>query len=92
MTIFNSIEVLSDAFIGRLTASYQSAFGTPGGQDGDYGNTIRAAANMAVETIAQSDAPYRDVEHTIPCTMHRHRDAADRGAAYDRTANTDCIA
>ncbi len=69
MSVFNSIEVLNEAFVDRLSESYRAAFGNLGGREHEYGNIIRAAANMAVETIATSDAPYHDVEHTMLVTM-----------------------
>jgi hypothetical protein len=69
MGFFNSVQVLNDAFVGRLNNCYRSAFGSAVGREDEYGTIIRAAANTAVEVIATSDAPYHDVEHTMLVTL-----------------------
>ena len=69
MAVFNSVEVLSAAFVDRLTASYHSAFGSVTGDDSEYCNIIRAAASTAIEVLTTSDAPYHDVDHTMMVTL-----------------------
>lgn len=69
MALCNNTELLKDAFMERLQGFGEFAFGK--GSDGapEYLNTVRAAANMAVEVIAKSDALYHDVEHTMMVTL-----------------------
>jgi hypothetical protein len=69
MVVFNSVEVLGRAFVERLTASYHNAFGSVAGDDSEYCNIIRAAANTAIEVLNTSDAPYHDVDHTMMVTL-----------------------
>ena len=69
MVVFNSVEVLGRAFVERLTASYHNAFGSVVGDDSEYCNIIRAAANTAIEVLNTSDAPYHDVDHTMMVTL-----------------------
>ena len=69
MAVFNSVQILNEAFRERLTASYRNAFGNVAGDDNEYCNIIRAAANTAVEVISTSDAPYHDVDHTMLVTL-----------------------
>ena len=67
--VFNPIEALNAAFLERISEAYRSAYGNPGGREEAYGNIIRAAANLAIETIHRSDAFYHDCEHTIMVTL-----------------------
>ena len=67
--VFNSIESLNAAFLGRISDAYRAAYGNLGGREHEYGNIIRAAANLAVETIHRSDAFYHDCEHTMMVTL-----------------------
>ena len=67
--VFNPIESLNAAFVHRISEAYRSAYGNLGGREHEYGNIIRAAANLAIETIHRSDAFYHDVEHTMMVTL-----------------------
>ena len=69
MSVFNALDVLNAAFLERISDAYRSAFGNLGGREHEYGNIIRAAANLAIETISRSDALYHDVEHTMMVTL-----------------------
>ncbi|MDJ0515186.1 MAG: metal-dependent phosphohydrolase [Trichodesmium sp. MO_231.B1] len=64
--MFNSTELLIDAFIKRLTNGYRHTYG---GYKSDYADIIAWAAGMALENIANSDALYHNVEHTILVTL-----------------------
>ncbi|NET41994.1 Npun_R2479 family HD domain-containing metalloprotein [Okeania sp. SIO2B3] len=64
--MFNSTELLIDAFIKRLTNGYRHTYG---GYKADYADIIAWAAGMALENIANSDALYHNVEHTILVTL-----------------------
>lgn len=67
--VFNPIESLSSAFVDRISEAYRSAYGNLGGREHEYGNIIRAAAYLAIETIHRSDAFYHDAEHTMMVTL-----------------------
>ena len=64
--MFNPIEVMIDAFVERLRAGYHRTYG---GLKSDYPDIIAWAGNMALENIANSDALYHNVEHTIFVTL-----------------------
>ena len=64
--MFNPIEVMIDAFVARLRTGYQRTYG---GLKPDYPDIIAWAGNMALENIANSDALYHNVEHTIFVTL-----------------------
>jgi hypothetical protein len=65
-SVFNSTELLIDAFVQRLQQAYQRTYGslTP-----EYAGIIGWAGRMALENIANSDALYHNVEHTIMVTL-----------------------
>ena len=67
--VFNPIEALNAAFVNRISEAYRAAYGNLGGREHEYGNIIRAAANLAIETIHRSDAFYHDAEHTMMVTL-----------------------
>jgi hypothetical protein len=69
MMVFNPIEALNAAFLQRISEAYRSAYGNLGGREHEYGNIIRAAANLAIETIHRTDAFYHDCEHTMMVTL-----------------------
>lgn len=69
MALCNNTELLKDAFVERLLDFGESAFGNAADGAADYLNIVRAAASMAVEVIAKSDAFYHDVEHTMMVTL-----------------------
>jgi hypothetical protein len=60
--MFNCTELLIDAFVQQLKAAYHRTYG---GYKPDYADIIVWAGNMALENIANSDALYHNVEHTI---------------------------
>ena len=60
--VFNATEILIDAFVERLREGYRRTYG---GYKPDYEDIIAWAGNMALENIANSDALYHNVEHTI---------------------------
>ena len=60
--MFNCTELLIDAFAQQLKAAYHRTYG---GYKPDYADIIVWAGNMALENIANSDALYHNVEHTI---------------------------
>lgn len=64
--MFNATELLINAFVEKLQAAYQRTYG---GYKPDYADIIAWAGNMALENIANSDALYHNVEHTILVTL-----------------------
>jgi hypothetical protein len=60
--MFNATELLIDTFVGRLREGYRRTYG---GYKPDYEDIIAWAGSMALENIANSDALYHNVEHTI---------------------------
>ncbi|WP_071516064.1 Npun_R2479 family HD domain-containing metalloprotein [Geitlerinema sp. PCC 9228] len=63
---FNSTNLLIEEFTRYLQAGYHSTYG---GLKPDYPDIITWAGRMALENIANSDALYHDVEHTILVTL-----------------------
>ena len=64
--MLNVTEILIDAFIEKLRVGYQRTFGN---LNADYVDIIGWAGGMALENIANSDAMYHNVEHTILVTL-----------------------
>lgn len=64
--MFNPTQILLEAFLVDLKTKYQQMFC---GSKTGYTDTILWVARIALETIANSDAPYHDVEHTILVTL-----------------------
>ncbi len=64
--MFNPTEVMINICVERLQAGYRQNYGN---LKPDYADIIGWAANMALENIANSDALYHDVEHTIFVTL-----------------------
>lgn len=60
--MLNLVEVEIDAFVGELRHGYRRTYG---GLKAEYEEIIAWAGSMALENIANSDALYHDVEHTI---------------------------
>lgn len=60
--MFNATELLIDHFVDRLREGYRRTYG---GYKPDYEDIIAWAGGMALENIANSDALYHNVEHTI---------------------------
>jgi hypothetical protein len=64
--MFNATEILIDEFVARLRESYRRTYG---GLKKDYEDIIAWAGGMAMENIANSDALYHNVEHSILVTL-----------------------
>lgn len=64
--MFNSTELLIEAFIEQLQNGYSRTYG---GYKSDYADIISWVGAMALENIANSDALYHNVEHTICITL-----------------------
>lgn len=64
--MFNAVEILIDAFVQQLKAGYHRTYGN---LKADYADIIAWAGSMALENIANSDALYHDIEHTILVTL-----------------------
>lgn len=63
---FNATSILIDGFVDGLVANYRRMYG---GQAPENANTLQAAAVMAMEIIANSDALYHNVEHSMMVTL-----------------------
>ncbi|MCT7983418.1 metal-dependent phosphohydrolase [Laspinema sp. A4] len=64
--MFNSTALLIEAFVDRLQEGYHRTYG---GYKPDYAEILAWAGGMALENIANSDALYHNVEHTILVTL-----------------------
>ncbi|WP_271252727.1 Npun_R2479 family HD domain-containing metalloprotein [Pseudanabaena sp. Chao 1811] len=64
--MFNATELLISNFVEQLKQGYRRTYG---GYLHDYEDIIGWAGNMALENIANSDALYHNVEHTILVTL-----------------------
>lgn len=64
--MLNPNKLLCNAFVQELRANYAQIYG---GLKPDYADIIAWVGNMGVETIANSDALYHDVEHTLFVTL-----------------------
>ncbi len=64
--MFNATEILIDAFLNQLKAGYQRTYGN---YKLNYADIIAWVGSMALENIANSDALYHNVEHTILVTL-----------------------
>jgi len=64
--VFSLTAAIIDNFVQGLQAGYRRNYG---GLRPDYGEIIGWAGNMALENIANSDALYHNVEHTIFVTL-----------------------
>lgn len=58
--------LLTDALVERLTTAYRATYGS---QDPAVPEIVAWATELAMETIARSDATYHDVEHTAMVTL-----------------------
>ena len=67
--MFRPSDIIIDAFIKRLRRSYTRIYG-----DGepDHCNSIEQVARMALARMAQSDALYHNLDHTLLVTMVGH--------------------
>ncbi|HAZ43070.1 MAG TPA: metal-dependent phosphohydrolase [Cyanobacteria bacterium UBA11369] len=64
--MFNPTQLLIDHFVSQLREGYTRTYG---GWKPDYADILSWAGNMALENIANSDALYHNVEHTILVTL-----------------------
>jgi len=64
--MFNPTLVVIDAFIKELRLMYERTYST---LEPSYPGIISFAAQLALETIATSDAAYHDVNHTMMVTL-----------------------
>ena len=64
--MFNPTELLIDAFVERLQQDYGRTYGV---LEPSYPGIIAWAGHMALESIANSDALYHDVEHSLMVTL-----------------------
>ena len=64
--MFNPTETLIDAFVDQLQQAYRRTYGQ---LEPAYPGIIAWAGRMALENIANSDALYHDVEHTLMVTL-----------------------
>ncbi|MEC4813778.1 MAG: metal-dependent phosphohydrolase [Scytonema sp. PMC 1069.18] len=64
--MFNTTEILIDAFVEQIREGYRRTYGC---FKNDYQDIIAWAGNMALENIANSDALYHNVEHSILVTL-----------------------
>ncbi len=64
--MLNPQELLIEETARRLEVAYGRMYG---GLEPGFGEILGWAARMALETIANSDAPYHNVEHTVMVTM-----------------------
>ncbi len=66
MATFNSVSIIINDFLDELDRMYNQIFG---GAHPNHATTIRTAGIMAMEIIANSDALYHDVEHSVLVTL-----------------------
>ncbi|HVR72387.1 MAG TPA: metal-dependent phosphohydrolase [Vicinamibacteria bacterium] len=64
--MLNLTQVGIDAFVQQVQEGYRRTYG---GQKPDYAEIVGWAGGMALENIANSDALYHDVDHTILVTL-----------------------
>jgi hypothetical protein len=64
--MFDATQLIIDRFVQELREGYRRTYG---GWKTDYSDIIAWAGNMALENIANSDALYHNVEHTILVTL-----------------------
>src|SRR5690242_4501612 len=64
--MFNPTQVVIDAFAQELRAMYDRVYGL---LEPSYPFVLDFVARMALENIANSDAPYHNADHTIMVTL-----------------------
>jgi hypothetical protein len=64
--MFNPTKIIIEAFVGELQLMYE---GTYGRLEPDYPGIIGFVARSALENIANTDAAYHDVNHTLLVTL-----------------------
>lgn len=63
--MFNPTNVVIDAFVQRIRENYMRIYGD---MRPEFRAALEFVARMTLENIANSDAPYQDMEHTIMVT------------------------
>ena len=63
--MFNPTKVLIDAFVDRIREHYYRVYGE---MRPEFRTALEFVTRVALENIANSDAPYHDMEHTIMVT------------------------
>ncbi|MTJ52113.1 metal-dependent phosphohydrolase [Anabaena sp. UHCC 0253] len=64
--MFNTTEIIIDAFVNQVREGYRRTYG---GLNTNYQDIIAWAGHMALENIANSDALYHNVEHSVLVTL-----------------------
>ena len=64
--MFNPTQIIIEAFVGELQLMYERTYGL---LEPDYPGIIGFVARLALENIANSDAAYHDVNHTVMVTL-----------------------
>src|SRR6516165_9792909 len=64
--MFNPTSIVIEAFIRELRSMYERTYET---MESAYPGVISFVAQLDLENIATSDAPYHDVNHTIMVTL-----------------------
>jgi len=64
--MFNPTQIIIEAFVGELQLMYERTYGL---LEPSYPGIIGFVARLALENIANSDAAYHDVNHTIMVTL-----------------------
>src|SRR5258708_31272085 len=64
--MFNPTEVVMEAFVEQLQKQYEQIYGR---LEPDYPGIIGFIARLAMENIANSDAAYHDMNHTVMVTL-----------------------
>lgn len=63
--MFSPVAVVIDAFAGEIRRAYLNAFPN---QEPTFADLLESTSRMALEALANTDAPYHDMEHTILVT------------------------
>jgi hypothetical protein len=63
--MFNPTQIVIDAFVRELQGEYERTYGL---LEPSYPGVIGFVARIALENIANSDAPYHDLNHTVMVT------------------------
>ena len=64
--MFNPTQIVVEAFVGELQVMYERTYGV---LEPSYPGIIGFVGRLALENIANSDAAYHDVNHTIMVTV-----------------------
>jgi hypothetical protein len=64
--MFNPTKIVIEAFVGELQVMYERTYGM---LEPSYPGIIGFVGRLALENIANSDAAYHDVNHTIMVTL-----------------------